>query len=224
MEDDPKALHIRQHTNPQQPAVLRIAATIISYVFHPVFIPLYVTWFLLYIHPYLFAGFTARDKTNVMLQAFVMFTFFPIITVLLLKGLKFIESFHLSSQKDRIIPLIACGIWYFWIWYVWRNLPDYPAPAIQLALAIWIAASLGLMANIIMKISLHAMSLGVMVAFIILLAFSQQLSFGFYIAAAVLITGLVCTARFIVSDHTQQEIYGGLIVGMLSMLIAFFVG
>ena len=157
-------------------------------------------------------------------MAVLMFTFFPVVTVLLLKALKFIKTFHLTTQKDRIIPLVACGIWYFWIWYVWRNLPEYPQSAIHLALAIWISASLGLMANIIMKVSLHAISMGVMLAFILLLAFTQPLNFGIYISVALLIAGAVCTSRFIVSDHFPKEIYGGLFVGVISMLLANLFG
>ena len=91
-------------------------------------------------------------------------------------------------------------------------------------MAIWISASLGLMANIIMKVSLHAISMGVMLTFIFLLAFSQQLNFGIYISVAFLIAGLVCTSRFIVSDHEPKEVYGGLAVGVISMLIAGWVG
>lgn len=207
-----------------QPGGIRLAAKIISFIFHPVFIPVYVVWFLVYVHPYLFAGFSAWDKTLVMLQAFVMFTFFPIITVLLLKALKFITTFQLSTQKDRVIPLIACGAWYFWIWNVWHHLPEYPKAPVQLALAIWISASLGLMANIIMKVSLHAISMGVMFVFMLLLAFSQDLNFGIYISVSLLIAGLVCSSRFIVSDHEPKEIYGGLLVGAVSMLAANWFG
>jgi hypothetical protein len=193
-------------------------------LFHPVFLPVLAVWFMLYRHPYLFAGFSSPDKMKVMVQAFVMFSFFPVITVLLLKALKFIGSFQLVAQKDRIIPLVACGIWYFWIWYVWRNLPDYPKPAIQLALAIWVSASAALMANIRMKISLHAIAASVLLTFIILLALSQHINLNIYISAAFLITGIVCTSRFIVSDHTAAEVYGGLALGAASMLIAYRLG
>lgn len=201
-------------------AGIKIAATFFSYLFHPVFVPVLAVWFMLYKHPFLFTGFSPVEKTKVLIQAVVMFAFFPVITVLLLKALKFISSFQLVTQKDRIIPLIACGIWYFWIWYVWRNLPDYPKPAIQLTLAIWISASAALMANIIMKISLHAISVGVLLTFIILLALSQGLNLNFYIAIALLIAGVVCTSRFIISDHSPAEVYGGLALGAASMIIA----
>lgn len=199
-----------------------VLAKVISYLFHPVFIPLYAVWFMVYEHPYLFAGFTPKEKVLVMAQAFAMFTFFPLVTVLLLRALKFIESFHLEKQKDRIIPLVACGVWYFWIWYVWKNLPDYPKPAVQLALAVFISSWVGLMMNIRMKISLHAIGAGVLIMFILLLAFTQQLNFGIYISIALLIAGMVCTARFIVSNHTAREIYGGLLAGFVSMLVAYW--
>lgn len=208
----------------QQPAVLRVAAKLLSYIFHPVFIPVYIIVFLLYVHPYLFAGFAGWDKTLVLIQSFVMFTFFPIVTVLLLKALKFINTIYIHSQKDRIIPYVACGIWYFWIWYVWHNLPDYPREAIVFALAIFIASSIGLIANIYMKVSMHAISMGVMATFIMLLALSQPINFGIYISLALLISGLVCTARFIVSDHTAKEVYGGLLLGIVSQLIANWLG
>jgi len=115
-------------------------------------------------------------------------------------------------------------VWYFWIWFVWRKLPEYPSTAIQLTLAIWISVSLGLMANIIMKVSLHAISMGVMLTFILLLAFAQQIHFGMYISVSFLIAGAVCTSRFIASDHSPKEIYGGLFVGIISMLAASLFG
>lgn len=211
---------IRDKEFPGQPAALRAIAHFFSYLFHPVFVPVYLVVFMIYIHPYLFAGFSPFDKVRNVVMAFLMYTFFPLVTVLLLKALKFIESIQLHTQKDRVIPLVACGIWYFWIWNVWRNLPDYPAEAVQFTLAVWISSFLALMANIVMKVSLHSMAMGVMLGFISLLAFSQDLHFGVYLSVALLIAGLVCTARFIVSDHSQREVYAGLAAGILSVIIA----
>ncbi|MBI5373405.1 MAG: hypothetical protein HZA79_15385 [Sphingobacteriales bacterium] len=213
-----------EKTHPENihPWPLRLAARFISYIFHPVFLPLYVMAFLVFEHPYLFTGFGPREKVLVLLQAVAMYLFFPLVTVLLLKALGFIESVQLKKQKDRIIPLIACMIWYFWIWNVWRNLPEYPGEAVRFALAIWISSWAALMANVKIKISLHAISVGIAATFILLMAFTQALNFGIYIAVSLFITGLVCTARFLVSDHTQAEIYGGLALGAVSMIVASF--
>jgi hypothetical protein len=209
---------------PLQPAAIRGPARIISILFHPVFVPVYVIAFTVYLHPYLFVGFDAWNKLLALLRAFLMFTFFPIVTVLLLKKLEFIPSIYLRTQKDRIIPFVACGIWYFWIWYVWRNLPEYPHEIIVFLLGIWIAASLGLIANIYLKISLHAISMGVMLCFFIFLALSGWSDMGLYLTIAIFITGLVTTSRLLISDHTQKEIYLGLLLGIISQLIAIVAG
>jgi hypothetical protein len=219
----------REAWAPRQPAIIRFIGNTISYIFHPVFVPVMVIWFLVYIHPYLFAGFADMQKFRTVMMAVVSFTFFPLVTVLLLKGLKFIDTIFLRTQKDRVIPFIACMIWYFWIWYVWNNFgktgdTDMPREAVQFALATFISTIIGLMVNIKMKVSLHAISAGMVLTFFIQMAFIQQLNFGTWLAIVFLLTGLVCTARFIVSDHTAQEVYGGLVVGAVSMIIAGVVG
>lgn len=204
--------------------IARFFAKIISYIFHPLFIPVYISWFIVRIQPYLFSGFSEWDKKVIMLRFLVMYALFPLVTVLLLKGLGFIKSIYLRTQKDRIIPYIACGVFYFWMWYVLHNQPEWPHPVVVLALAVFIASSAGQIANIYMKVSMHAISVGVMCTFVGMLAFTQETNFGTYISVAVFITGLVCTARFIISDHTPKEIYGGLIIGILSQVIAFYIG
>jgi hypothetical protein len=221
---------IRNADFSRQPAAIRVAAKVISYIFHPVFVPVYMIVFMVYEHPYLFAGLGSFDKLRVVLMGVIMYALFPVVTVLLLKALKFITTIQLTTQKDRIIPLVACGIWYFWICYIWWNsnkMDDsllIPKIAVQFSLAIFLSSWLALMANIIMKISLHAISMGVMLAFFFLLAFSEPLNFGIYLSAALIIAGAVCTSRFIVSNHSPKEVYGGLAVGIISMLVASLFG
>jgi hypothetical protein len=199
---------------------LRIMAKIISYIFHPVFIPVYVAWFLINFQSQLFAEFTVRKKTDTMITFFVMYVFFPLISTLLLKGLGFINTIYLKTQRDRIIPYIVNMIYYFWVWWVLYNQTIYSSVIVMFALAIFIASFGGLMANIYMKVSMHAIAVGVMATYIILLGFLLKKDFGIYISVALLITGLVCTARLIASDHSQKEIYWGLVIGIASQIVA----
>ena len=224
VDDRHQLKEIRISEMPQQPKALRVVAKIISYIFHPVLIPVYVVWFLVNIQPYLFASFSVLEKTLVIIRFFAVYTFFPLLSVLLLKALGFIDSAYLKTQKDRIIPYIICMIYYFSLWFVMHRQPENPFAINNFTLAIFIASIGGLMANIYMKVSMHAISAGVLSAFIMSLAFSQEIRFGIYISVALLITGLVCTARFIVSDHNQKEVYGGLVIGITSQLVANWVG
>lgn len=204
---------------PQNPAI-RLMAKIISWIFHPLFVPVYIAWFLVFVQPYLFASFTPAKKIITMIQFFIMYSFFPLVTVLLSKGLGFLDSIYLKTQKERIIPYVACGIYYFWMCYVLRNQPQFSKEVVQLSMAIFIASSLGLLVNIYMKVSMHAISMGILLMFMILLSFTQTSNYTIYLSAAFVLAGLVCTARFIVSDHTAGEIYGGLLVGIISQLLA----
>lgn len=202
--------------------VIRIGAKIISFVFHPLFIPVYLSWFLMYVNP-IFPAFTPWDKTVLLLRFLVMYTVFPLATVLLARGLGFIDSVYLRTQKDRIIPYVACGLYYFWMWYTLRNQPQFPKELVLLALAIFIASSAGLMANSYLKVSMHGLSVGVMITYIIIIAFLSAASFGFFISIALLIAGIVCTARMVNTDHHPVEVYAGLFIGILAQLLAYYI-
>jgi hypothetical protein len=90
-----------------QPKGLRIIAKIVSYVFHPLFIPVYVSAYLIYIHPYLFAAYDDKQKFLRLVSVFLLTTFFPALTVFLLWRLQFAQSIYLRTQKERIIPFVA---------------------------------------------------------------------------------------------------------------------
>lgn len=203
---------------PQNP-VIRVVAKLISYIFHPLFVPVYIVAFLLACQPQLFSGFPPGLKFRLMAMSVLMYMFFPLVTVLLAKALGFVQSVYLKTQKERVIPYIASGIYYFWIAYVLRNQSFNPHELMQLAIAIFLASSAGLIANIYMKVSMHAMSMGVLVMFMVVLAAGQTSNFTIYTSIAVLIAGLVCTARLIVSDHSPKEIYTGLFIGAAAQLV-----
>ena len=135
----------------------------------------------------MFAGDTVIEKRNVLAQAIVNYTVFPIVTLLLIRAAGFISSLHLPTQKERMIPIMATMIWYFWIWNVWRNLPDTPHPLVVFSLAVFIGIIVAWMMNIYFKVSLHAISVGVMTAFMFYLGFSGNLQSVSFIAIALAI-------------------------------------
>jgi hypothetical protein len=205
----------------QQPAALRFFGHVISVVFHPLFIPIYVCCFILYWHPIVFAGYSPYDKLRSLASVFVNLTLLPAFTVFLLWRLKFISSIYLKTQKERIIPFAATMLFSFWCWNVFRNLPDYPEHFTNFLLGSFITIIVGWLANIYFKISMHGLAAGGMLAFVLGVAITGEGSSGQYIAAAILLTGLICTARLIVSDHKPFEVYAGLFVGAACQWLAF---
>ena len=110
---------------------------------------------------------------------------------------------------------------YFWNWYVFKNNHEVK-DLVSMSMAIFNASVLGFLINISMKVSMHAISVGVMTTFVALMAFTDSSSFSFYLSIAVLIAGIVCTSRLVVSDHSQKEIYYGFLIGILSQLAAHY--
>jgi hypothetical protein len=199
--------------------VIRFFARVVSVIFHPLFIPVYVSWFLIYIYQ-IFPAFTGWDKNLLLIRFLVMYSLFPVATILLAKALGFVQTILLKNQKDRIIPYIACGLYYFWMWYVLKNQPQIPVELVMFSLAIFLASSLGLILNIYMKVSMHALAVGVAVSFMLLLGFRSNLNIGPYISITFLVGGLVCTSRLINADHHPREVYFGLAAGVLSQFVA----
>lgn len=209
----------RSESNSFSPA-LRIASKIISYLFHPLFVPVYVGWFLIY-EVRLFNDRTDWQRKIILMQFFIYYTFFPLMTTLLSKALGFVQSVYLKTQKDRILPYIVCEIFYFWAWYVFRNI-HFPKEVVFFALGIFLACSLGLIMNSYMKISMHTLSMGVVCAFFLLAGLLGANSYGIFISIAFLAAGVTATARLIVSNHTQKEIYFGFFAGALAEVVAYF--
>lgn len=202
---------------------LKVPAMLFSYIFHPIFIPMYVIAFFVYVHPSYFAGFSAGQKRQTLFISAFNIVFFPLITVLLLKAVGFIDSIFLRTRKDRIIPYMACGIFFFWAYTVFHKEGSYHPIMATFILGIFLASSAGLLANIYFKVSMHAIGMGGWLGIFWVVAQSNTMLMTWPLAAVILLTGIVCTSRFIVSDHTQKDVYAGLAIGIACQLVAAFV-
>ncbi|MEN9684983.1 MAG: hypothetical protein RLZZ28_769 [Bacteroidota bacterium] len=208
--------------NTGYPAYLTIPAKLISYLFHPLFIPTYVFLFLVMQVPYEFAGISDFQLKLRLFSTFWFTAFFPAFAVFLLWRLKFSESIYLRTQKERIVPYVITMFFYWWMYYLSRNFTDQPQVLKFFYAGIFASTVFGLILNNYYKISLHGMAAGGGMAAIILFAFYYQLPLGLSISVATLLTGIICTSRFLVSDHTNKEIYAGLAVGIGCQLAAYW--
>lgn len=209
-------------SNSKPSLLLTIPAKIISYLFHPLFIPTYVFIFLIFQFPYEFAGITDYQLKLRLFSIFWLTAFFPAFAVFLLWRLKFSESIFLRTQKERIVPFIITMFFYWWMYYLSRNFTDQPAVLKFFYMGIFSSTVFGLILNNYYKISLHAMGVGGALAAIILFAMYYRAPLGVSMSVAAMVTGIVCTARFLVSDHTNKEVYTGLFVGIFCQLAAYY--
>ena len=202
--------------------IVKWLATIVSYIFHPLFIPTYVFLFLLKAFPYEFADITDWQLQMRLFGVFWLTAFFPAFAVFLLWRLKFSDSIFLRTQKERIVPYVISMFFYWWMYYLSRNFQDQPIVLRFFFMGIFIATVIGLILNNYFKISLHAMGVSGATTAIILFSIYYHLNYVGIISICILLTGTVCSSRFLVSDHTNKEIYSGLAVGVGCQLVAYW--
>ena len=205
------------------PLLARWIAHFISVVFHPLFIPAMVTWYLVFLQPGLFTGYSAQEKKLVLIRVGYNTIFFPALTVLLLKGIGFLKNIYLRTQRERIIPYIATNIFYFWTYLVLKNQEGTPPILTSFVLGIFLASSIALIANIYFKISMHGLGVGAFSGIMMLLIFTG-FPYAVFLPAMIVfvLTGVVATSRLIVSNHTPFEIYTGILFGIFCQLVAYF--
>ena len=203
--------------------VLKHTANFFSYLFHPIFIPIYAIAFLVFIHPSYFTGFSEQRKIMTVVISTVNLVLFPLLSVALLRAVGFIDSIFLRTRKDRIIPYMACGIFFFWAYTVFNKQSMYPPILSSFVLGVFLASSAALIANIYFKISMHAIGVGGLIGLSVVIFNSNTMLMTWPLAASLLIAGIVCTARFLVSNHTQKDIYIGLALGLAAQLAASWV-
>lgn len=203
-----------------QPKGLRIIATIVSYLFHPVFMPTVMAIALYKLAPANFAGISPMKFSQIELQFIINTAFFPLLIVFLLKAVGFIESIQLHSPKDRIIPLIGVMTCYFWMNLVVKN-QDYPSLLHILSLGSFWGIIAVFMINIFFKISMHTAAAGSMLGILMVLMFVSPVNMVLPLFLALFIAGIIGTARMILKAHAHGEIWLGYIVGIVVQLAAY---
>ena len=217
---------IADTTEQQMPVVkeskiVRFFAHLFSFVFHPLFIPFYVVAFLVYYHPSYFSGFSINTKFELLRATALNTIFFPAFAILLMKGLGFIKSVFLHTQQDRIGPYLANMIFYFWLARVFFNFQPELSPVLaSFMTGVFLTTVVGLLSNIYYKISMHAMGCGSLIGVFLIIMNSNTMLMTWPLCIALLITGLICSSRLLISNHTQKEIYLGLLVGLVCQFAA----
>ena len=209
-------------------------ARIISILFHPLFILFYLLLILLLVNPYAFNLSDPVDKGFVFISIFMLSIGLPIISIIMMRFVGFIDSLEMKERTERIGPLIATSVFYLWLFINLKRVAIIPPIFQSLVLGSVIALFIAFFINNFSKISLHAIGVGGLLAgFIIIRKFwayhyfkiellgkPYSVGIDFLLILIVLICGLVCFSRLYLKAHKKQDVYGGFILGFLTQIIA----
>lgn len=217
---------------------MRGAAHFFSIVFHPLFIVTYMSLILLWTNPFSFGWRHVSDAGTLLIIIFMTTVTLPALAVFMMKMLGWVSDFSLENQQERIGPYIASGIMYLSLYLHLTKAESFPVSLRIAVLGTLIGLWTCFFINNFTKVSVHAAGVGGLVAMVLL----TKLSFGYgqahiglmgganlvvsidtLLYGSIIIAGAVCTSRLILKAHKIKEVYSGLIVGLLSIAMAYFI-
>ena len=208
--------------NQSHPKPAKLISTIVSYVFHPLFVGVMMASYLIFIHPVYFQSFTPQARMLKLLAVINNNVFFPLLVVALMRALGFNKSLLLKTQKERIVPYIASITFFFWTYYVFRNQPEVPRVLVNMCRGMFYATAVALVLNNYFKISMHGIAVGGMLGLMMVILFQGNLPGILHLMVALFITVIVALARKVVSDHQWFDIIAGIVLGMITQMLAIW--
>jgi len=180
-----------------------------------------VAIFISFLAPNNFVALSEQVKWQWLAIITLNTVFFPLLATLLMKALGFIESIKLKTTKERIMPLIASMIFYFWAYQVFKN---FQSPLIfKIYFLVNFLVIIGVfMFNIFTKISMHAAAAGGALGVVLILSIIGKINIMTAIVVFTLIAGLIGTSRVVLKAHRQADIWMGYAVGLIAQFVAYW--
>lgn len=189
---------------------------LISYIFHPLFVPMAGTVAYFLVTP----KYTPLElQSGNILPVFILTIIIPIISFFILKNLGVVNSIFLLTQRERIFPLIISIALLLMI--LIKVIPNhYTAELYYYFVGLLAAISSSLLLLFLkFKNSLHLVGMGSFLMFLINLSIHFEINIILAISFFTVCTGLVATARLYLDAHSKAEVLIGLLIGLSSQLL-----
>jgi len=188
----------------------------ISYIFHPLIMPLLGVLFYFKVSPKYFPQEIVYAK---IISLFILTIVLPILLYFLLKTLEKVNSIELETTRERIIPLaINCLIILLVLQRVIGAHEIIELYYFFLGILISTLTCL-LLAIMKFKTSIHMIAIAGLFMFFIALSIHFSININSLLALMSIITGAIATSRLHLNAHNYKELILGFFVGMMPQLL-----
>lgn len=189
-------------------------AKFISFLFHPLIMPLYAFCIILFTDNYI-SNFIPLSLKYVICGITFFFTFFlPTANALVLLKLNHIKSLEMETSEERLIPY-SSGILYYSILLYLFHKANFLTIFQLFILGNVFCILFTLIINIKWKISAHAIGIGGLIGTLMVLISKFYIHLEFFFLIAILLAGCIGYARLKLEAHTPLQIYMGLALGFV---------
>lgn len=204
---------------------MRTAAKIISILFHPLLLATYLVTIVGFYFPAMLS--IAPQNFKIILAFVFCFTFLlPVVNIIMFRYFGTISSFTMHARNERLVPFVAITIIYLVMVFLFYNkLPIFMnVNKLMTIVTTMVVASAAI--TFFYKVSIHSLAACGMIG--ILLPLNKALENNVLLwptAIALVMAGLIMSARLYLNAHTFNEVLmGGLVgfsIGFAGMLIMF---
>lgn len=200
---------------------MKIAAKIISSVFHPLLMPIVGVLIIFNTDSYINYAIPVDLKKAVVLLIAVSTFVTPLLISLLLLQRKIIKSLEMETAKERIIPYTFTIIFYVFTLYMLKRAP-LPPIVFYFIIGATFSVILAFVINIKWKISAHMIGIGGLIGALIAISLKMEVYVTQYIVIALIAAGLIGSSRLILKAHTQSQLYVGFLVGLICQVLVIY--
>lgn len=193
-------------------------AQILSDIFSPIVIPSYMMAISMWMTPLVILP--ERPRIAAMSVIALLTAVLPLAAILTLMKLGKVHDVSLSDKKERTIPYIITISCYIGA-YIYLRLIHAPLWLGDFYLGAAAASVIASLITLKWKISAHTSAVGGFAAAIIWMALNRLIIFAplGWITGAILIVGLIASARLILKRHTLAQVFAGFLLGFLCVII-----
>lgn len=197
--------------------VLLQTANYISFIFHPILVPLYITLVLLF-GDSIFSYATMELKLNILAIITIVTIILPMCLAMIMKYFRLIKDFKLKSRKDRIIPLLIGSISYMAILIFLVS--DLGVTVLNdLFMTASVLLCFLLAATYLYKVSIYSGAISAMSAIFYVLTYKGIGDFSLFFAISTITMGIVSSARVLLRQHNLTQIILGVVIGVTVVIV-----
>lgn len=186
---------------------------LISYLLHPIFVPLIGLFLILNSGAYI----SAIDIRIVRMLYLIVITFTLLLPLVLLSLFLFsgyIHSVDMDERRQRIIPYFVTFILFYIAYFLVKKLPVSTFISSYL-----FASAISLLLIIIItyfwKISTHMAGMGGLAGLMLSLSFVFNTDTMYFLVIVFFLSGLLASARIRLDEHKPVQVYTGFILGLV---------
>jgi hypothetical protein len=202
---------------------MRAIAQVLSYIFHPIFLPTLGLIFVFGLNSYISQTTPFAKQVFIVAWIFVNTALIPLVFTLFLRWRGMVTSIQLHSREDRLIPFTFALLFYFTNYWLMQDIA-LPMLIHSIFLGSSIAVGMALVFTFFTKISIHMIGMGGITASLFGLSQVYQLPIIWLVIAGILASGAVGSARYILESHNLRQIYLGWITGFCSVYLPLHFG